>query len=84
MERLNVCNTSFQNILTQSSRRRGEEQKVEKDVITKLYIYYLFFLVFITKINTKEESGFLITYSPLRPRTEGSMRLCVKNYGVKN
>jgi hypothetical protein len=81
MEYLNVCNTLFQNILTQSSRRRGEEPKVERNVITKLCIYlwflvYLFFLIFITKINMKEESGFLITYNPLR--------LCVKNYGVKN
>jgi len=79
IERLNVCNTLFQNILTQSSRRRGE-----RDVITKLCIYlrflaYIFFLVFITKINIKEESGFLITYDPLRP-----LRLCVKYFGAKN
>jgi len=30
------------------------------------------------KINMKEKYGFLITHSPLR-----SLRLCVKNYGVK-
>jgi len=28
----------------------------------------------------KEESGFLIAFDPLRSRTEGSMRLCVKNF----
>jgi len=27
----------------------------------------------------KKELGFLITHSPLRPQTEGSMRLCVMN-----
>jgi len=40
----------------------------------------MFFLIFIMKINLMEVSGFLITYCPLRPRTEGSMRLCVMNF----
>jgi hypothetical protein len=38
----------------------------------------MLFLIFIMKIYMEEKSGFLTTLSPLRPRTEGSMRLCVK------
>jgi len=60
----------FQNILTQSSRRRREQ-----GVITKLYDSYILFPNFNNKKNLKEESDFLITYNPLR-----SLRLCVKNF----
>jgi len=68
----------YQIILTQSSRRRGEEPKVERSVFIKLCSLITLFLIFIMKIDMKEESGFLITYSPLRP-----LRFCVKNYGIK-
>jgi len=65
-------NTFKQNILTQSSQRRGE-----LSAITKLCVPYILFLFFIIEIRIKEESGFLITHISLRP-----LRLCVKNYGV--
>jgi len=76
-------NIFIQNIITQlrtegSSRRRGE-----LDVITKLCVFHILFLFFIIKISMKEESGFLITYSSLRPRTEGSMRFCVRKLWSK-
>jgi hypothetical protein len=67
--------TFFKNILTQSSRRRGEEPKVERGVITKFCDFYMPFYIFIMKINMEEESDYLITYSPLRP-----LRLCVKKF----
>jgi len=57
----------FKNILTQ---RRGDRR--ELCVITKFFVPHMLFLIFIMKISMKEESGFLITYSPLRP-----LRLCV-------
>jgi len=63
-----MVNTFFKNILTQSSRRRGE-----RSVITKFRDFYMPFFIFIIKINMKEGSDFLITNSPLRP-----LRLCVK------
>ena len=57
-------------ILTQSSRRRGVRR-----VITTFFVSHILFLVFITKIIMKDESGLLITYIPLRP-----LRLCVMNF----
>ena len=66
-------NIFIQNIITQSSRRRGE-----LDVITKLCVFHILFLFFIIKISMKEESGFLITYSSLRP-----LRLCVRKLWSK-
>ena len=65
-----IYNSFLQIILTQSSRRRREQS-----VITKFSISHMLFLIFILKINIKEESGFLITYNPLRP-----LRLCVKKF----
>jgi uncharacterized integral membrane protein len=60
----------FRKILTQSSRRRGEHI-----VIIKFCVFLMLFLIFVIKINTKDESEFFITYRPLRP-----LRLCVKIY----
>jgi len=40
--------------------------------VTKFYVFYMIFIIFKIKIDMKEESGFLITNSPLR-----SLRLCV-------
>jgi len=44
----------------------------------------MLFIIWKMKINMKEESGFLITNIPLRPRTEGSMRLCVMIFSKKS
>jgi hypothetical protein len=63
----------FKNILTQSSRRRGEQ-----GVITNLCRLLHIFFIFIIKINMKEKSDFLITNGTLRP-----LRLCVKNLWSK-
>ena len=71
MEHLNTNNIFLPIALTQSSRRHGEQ-----NVIIKFCVYHIFFLI--VKKNFMDRSGFLITYSPLRPRTEGSMRLCVR------
>ena len=71
MEQQNIYKIFIPIILTQSSQRREEQS-----VTTKFYVYlrflaYMFFLISIMKINLREVSGFLITYSPLR--------LCVMN-----
>jgi hypothetical protein len=65
----------LKNILTQSSRLRTEGRRGEWVVITKFSDFYMSILIFITKINMKKESGFLIAHIPLRP-----LRLCVKNF----
>jgi hypothetical protein len=65
-----MASTFFKNILTQSSRRRGEQ-----GVITKFGGFYKLFLIFIIRIKMKEKFSFLTTNSPLRP-----LRLCVKKF----
>jgi hypothetical protein len=62
----------FQEILTQSSRSRGEW-----GAVTKFNVFYMLFIIF--KINMKEESCFLITNIPLR-----SLRLCVMIFSKKS
>jgi len=42
----------------------------------------MLFLAFMIRISRKEELGFLTTHSSLRPRTRGSMRLCVRCYDI--
>jgi hypothetical protein len=75
MENLNVYNIFFKNILTQSSRRSQRTMRYYQFCVS-----HMLFLFFIMRINRKEEFDFLITYGSLRPRTEGSMRLCVGNF----
>ena len=59
-----------------SSRRdRGE-----LCVITKFCVFQMLFLAFMMRKSRKEELGFLITHGSLRPRTKGSMRLCVRKF----
>jgi hypothetical protein len=74
LEQINVYNTfipNYPHAELAEARRTGRYYQI--------MLSYIFFLIFIMKINMKEESDFLITHSPLRP-----LRLCVKNYGVKN
>jgi hypothetical protein len=55
------------------AHRTEVRRRRERWVITKFCVFFMLFLIFITKIM-KEGYGFLITYGPLRPRTEGSTR----------
>jgi len=73
MGHLNVLNTFSQNILTQLRTEGSSRRRRELGVITKFSVSYMLFFIFIMRISMKEESGFLIAYSPLRP-----LRLCVK------
>jgi len=63
---------------------RRARKGAENETLLQNFVYafssvaYISSIIFIMKINIEEESGILITYCSLRPRTEGSMRLCVK------
>jgi len=50
------------------SSRRARGVRRGQRVITKFCVSYMLFLIFMMKINMKEESGYLITH--------GSLRLC--------
>jgi len=61
---------------TEGRARGGAENRA---LLPKFVFSTMLFLIFIMKIK-KEIFGFLITKSSLRPRTEGSMRLCVMKF----
>jgi len=68
---------SVKNLFHNSSRRvRGgaENSALSPDFASSIM------LILIMKINMKKESDLLITSDALRPRTEGSMRLCVMKF----